>query len=160
MKRFLLVFSAVMVVVATRVRSEVVVADLFARQTTSLNGKWHVIVDPYDTGYFDYRRQPYDEAAKPSGGFFLDRQPKDKTELIEYNFDTSPTLNVPGDWNSQDKKLFYYEGSVWYRTKFDVNKSAPDHRLFVYFGGELRGGCLSQRPETWQTHRRFHAVRL
>jgi beta-glucuronidase len=134
MKRFLLVFSAVVFVAANRVRSEVVIADVFARQATSLNGKWHVIVDPYDTGYFDYRRQPYDEAAKPSGGFFLDRQPKDKTELIEYNFDTSPTLNVPGDWNSQDKKLFYYEGSVWYRTKFDVNKSAPDHRLFVYFG--------------------------
>ncbi len=66
--------------------------------------------------------------------FFLDRQPKDKTELLEYNFDKSPTLKVPGDWNSQDDKLFYYEGSVWYRTKFDVNKSAPDHRLFVYFG--------------------------
>ena len=55
-------------------------------------------------------------------------------DLIEYNFDTSPTLNVPGDWNSQDDKLFYYEGSIWYRTKFDVTKSAPDHRLFVYFG--------------------------
>src|ERR1017187_7962849 len=134
MKRFLLVFSAVMVVVATRVRSEVVVADLFARQTTSLNGKWHVIVDPYDTGYFDYRRQPYDAATKVSGGFALDQQAKDKTDLAAYNFDTSPTLNVPGDWNSQDEKLFYYEGSVWYRTKFDVNKSAPDHRLFVYFG--------------------------
>jgi beta-glucuronidase len=134
MNKFLLVFSAVVFVAANRVRSEVVIADVFARQTTSLNGKWHIIVDPYDTGYFDYRRQPYDAAAKPSGGFFLDRQPKDKTELIEYNFDTSPTLNVPGDWNSQDKKLFYYEGSVWYRTKFDVNKSAPDHRLFVYFG--------------------------
>jgi beta-glucuronidase len=134
MKRFLLVFSVVLVVTANRVRSEVVVADVFARQTTSLNGKWHVIVDPYDTGYFDYRRQPYDAAPKISGGFALDRQAKDKTDLVEYNFDTSPTLNVPGDWNSQDEKLFYYEGSVWYRTKFDVNKSAPDHRLFIYFG--------------------------
>jgi beta-glucuronidase len=99
-----------------------------------LNGKWNVIVDPYDTGFFDYRRQPYDAATKISGGFALDHQAKDKTELVEYNFDTSPTLNVPGDWNSQDEKLFYYEGSVWYRKKFDVTKSAPDHRLFVYFG--------------------------
>ncbi len=134
MKRFLLVFSVVAVVTANRLRSEVVVADVFARQTTSLNGKWHVIVDPYDTGYFDYRRQPYDETVKPTGGFFLDRQAKDKTDLVEYNFDTNPTLNVPGDWNSQDGKLFYYEGSVWYRTRFEVNKSAPDHRLFIYFG--------------------------
>src|SRR5665213_1582062 len=133
MKKFLLAFSAALVAAST-VRGETVIANVFARQTTSLNGQWHVIVDPYDTGYYDYRHQPYDAAPHPGGGFFLDRQAKDKTDLIEYNFDTSPTLNVPGDWNSQDPKLFYYEGSVWYRTKSDVNKSAPDHRLFVYFG--------------------------
>lgn len=115
-------------------RGEVVIADVFARPITSLNGQWHVIVDPYDTGFFDYRLKPYDESAKISGGFALDHQPKDKTELVEYNFDTSPTLNVPGDWNSQDDKLYYYEGSVWYRTKFNVKKRAPDHRLFIYFG--------------------------
>src|ERR1039457_1811144 len=134
MKTFLLIFGLAAAVVASAARSETVIADVFARQTTSLNGKGHVIVDPYDTGYFDYRRQPYDAAAKITGGDALYHKPKDKTELVEYNFDISPTLNVPGDWNSQDDKLFYYEGSVWYRTKFDVNKLAPDHRLFVYFG--------------------------
>jgi beta-glucuronidase len=133
MKKFLLIFSVAMVI-AAGARSEVFLGDVFARQTTDLNGRWHVIVDPYDTGYFDYRLRAYDASAKPGGGFFLDRQAKDKTDLVEYNFDTSPTLNVPGDWNSQDEKLFYYEGSVWYRTRFDANKSAPDHRLFVYFG--------------------------
>ena len=133
MKKLILLL-AVAFAGAVSARSEVMIADVFVRQTTSLDGKWNDIVDPYDTGYFDYRRQPYDAVAKPSGGFFLDRQAKDKTDLIEYNFDTSPTLNVPGDWNSQDDKLFYYEGSVWYRKKFDVAKSAPDHRLFIYFG--------------------------
>ena len=113
---------------------EVVLADVFARHTTSLNGQWHVIVDPYDTGFFDYRLHPYDEAANITGGFALDHPPKDKTELVEYDFDTSPTLTVPGDWNSQDDKLFYYEGSVWYRTKFDLPPSEPGHRQFVYFG--------------------------
>jgi beta-glucuronidase len=132
-KKFLILLSAAMVT-ANCGRSEVVIADVFARQTTSLNGRWNVIVDPYDTGYFDYRRQPYDAGEKISGGFALDHRAKDKSELLEYNFNTSPTLQVPGDWNSQDEKLFYYEGSVWYRTKFDVKKSAPDHRLFVYFG--------------------------
>ena len=133
MKKIILLL-AVIAAGASIVRGETVIADVFARQATSLNGQWRVIVDPYDTGYFDYRRQPYDESGKVTGGFALDRQAKDKTDLIEYNFDTSPTLNVPGDWNSQAEKLFYYEGSVWYRTKFDVNKSAPDRRLFVYFG--------------------------
>jgi len=132
MKKIILLL-AVVASSAASARSEVTLADVFARQTTSLNGKWNVIVDPYDTGYFDYRRQPYDANGKITGGYALDKQAKGG-ELIEYNFDTSPTLNVPGDWNSQDDKLFYYEGSVWYRKKFDVTKSAPDHRLFVYFG--------------------------
>ena len=132
MKNLILICIGSLLAVAG-VRSETVIADVFARQPTSLNGKWNVIVDPYDTGYFDYRRQPYDADEKITGGYALDKQAKG-SELIEYNFDTSPTLNVPGDWNSQDDKLFYYEGSVWYRRKFDAPKSAPDHRLFVYFG--------------------------
>lgn len=105
-----------------------------ARPGLDLNGKWAVIVDPYENGYFDYRHQPYDAAPTPSGGYFLDRKPRDRSELIEYDFDTSPTLTVPGDWNSQDEKLLYYEGTVWYRRKFDYAPSASDRRLFVYFG--------------------------
>ncbi len=112
---------------------ETVLADVFARHVTSLNGKWNVIVDPYDTGYFNYRRQPYDADGQVTGGYALDAHAKNKSDLVEYNFDTSPTLNVPGDWNSQDQKMFYYEGSVWYRKKFDAKVSAPGHRLFVYF---------------------------
>jgi len=134
MKTNSLLLLALIVATAFQSRSEVTIADVFARHSTSLNGQWRVIVDPYDTGFLDYRGKPYDESPKISGGFALDHHPKDKTELVEYNFDTSPTLHVPGDWNSQDPKLFYYEGSVWYRTKFNVKKSAPDHRLFVYFG--------------------------
>ena len=134
MKKVLLYFLATLAGAGSPARGETVIADVFARHITSLNGQWHVIVDPYDTGYFDYRHHPYDEAAKISGGFALDRQSKDKTELIEYNFDTSPTLAVPGDWNSQDDKLFYYEGSVWYRMKFDVPPTASGRRRFLYFG--------------------------
>jgi beta-glucuronidase len=133
MKKIILLLAVVAADMAGA-RGETIIGDVFARQATSLNGKWNVIVDPYDTGFFDYRREPYDAAAKISGGFALDHHAKDKTELVEYNFDTSPTLNVPGDWNSQDEKLFYYEGSVWYRKKFDANKTAPGHRLFIYFG--------------------------
>jgi beta-glucuronidase len=105
-----------------------------ARQGMSLDGKWNYIIDPYDAGYFDYRYQPFDQAPEPTGGFFLDRQPKDKTELAEYDFDRSPTLIVPRDWNSQDDKLLYYEGTVWYRRLFDFRKSVPAARLFICFG--------------------------
>jgi beta-glucuronidase len=132
MKKFL-GFLAILSLLASA-RSEAVIGNVFARQVTSLNGEWHYLVDRYDTGYFDYRRKPYDQGGRVTGGFALDQQARNKTDLVEYNFDTSPTLEVPGDWNSQEPELFYYEGSVWYRTKFDVEKSAPDHRLFVYFG--------------------------
>jgi beta-glucuronidase len=106
-----------------------------ARQVVSLNGPWNAIVDPYDNGYYDYRRQPLDENPHPTSGYFLDRKPADKSELIEYNFDTSQVLAVPRDWNSQDPKLFYYEGAVWYRRLFDLTKRAAADRVFVYFGG-------------------------
>ena len=40
---------------------------------------------------------------KNLSGFFENKQQQSKSELIEYNFDKSPTLNVPGDWNSRMK---------------------------------------------------------
>ncbi len=99
-----------------------------ARPGLTLNGKWNTIVDPYLNGYYNYRLQEH------PNGYFMDRQQQDKSELLEYNFDTSPTLLVPGDWNSQDDKLFYYEGAVWYRRKFDYTPASPQNRLFLHFG--------------------------
>ena len=99
-----------------------------------MNGEWRVIVDPYENGYYNYRRQPFEAAAKPTGGYFLDRKPADKSELIEYDFDSSPTLRVPGDWNSQDERLYYYEGTVWYRRTFDYAPSPARRRVFLRFG--------------------------
>jgi len=108
--------------------------NAYSRPGLDLDGKWNVIVDPYENGYFDYRHQPFDASPNPTGGYFLDRKPKDKSDLVEYDFDTSPTLDVPGDWNSQDPRLFYYEGTVWYRRKFDYSAAAGGNRLFLYFG--------------------------
>jgi beta-glucuronidase len=107
------------------------------RQITTLDGKWHYIIDPYENGYYNYRYQPHDESPNPDGvpqAYYSDYHPKDQTELVEYNFDLSPTLLVPRSWNIQDEKLFYYEGTIWYRTKFDYQKKNPDNRIFVHFG--------------------------
>jgi beta-glucuronidase len=108
--------------------------NVYARQIQSLDGKWNAIIDPYDNGYYNYRYEPYDATVPPTGGYFLDRTPQDKTELLEYSFDRSPTLLVPRDWNSQDSKLLYYEGSIWYRRRFDCPPGGPGKRLFLYFG--------------------------
>ena len=97
------------------------------RKTISLDGQWRVIIDPYETGYYDYRYQP------SANGFFKDAKPKTKSDLVEYNFDTSDILRVPGDWNTQDERLLFYEGTIWYKKSFDYQRK-DNTRLFLYFG--------------------------
>jgi beta-glucuronidase len=95
------------------------IANVPGRTTISLDGEWRVIVDPYETGI--------------GGRFYENAKPKDKHELREYDFDASPALNVPGDWNSQRTDLFFYEGPVWYKKSFSYRKREHG-RVFVYFG--------------------------
>jgi beta-glucuronidase len=103
------------------------IANTNGRQTTSLDGNWKTIIDPYETGYYDYRYQP------SADGYFKDAKPQNKSDLIEYDFDTSESLKVPGDWNTQEERLLLYEGTIWYKKSFDYQRK-PDTRLFVYFG--------------------------
>ncbi len=105
------------------------IANINARQTTSLDGQWQAIVDPYDVGALDYRAQPL----KNNHAFYKNYKPQSESELVEYDFDTSGHLNVPGDWNTQRESLLFYEGSVWYKRSFDYTKS-PKNRLFLHFG--------------------------
>ncbi|MCX2574436.1 glycoside hydrolase family 2 protein [Pedobacter sandarakinus] len=108
------------------------IQNIQARKIQSLNGKWNYIIDPYENGYYDYRHVPFDQSKSGSGGFFDDRVQKDKSELIEYDFDHSPTMNVPGDWNSQSEKLLFYEGNLWLRRKFDA-KPEKGKKYAIYF---------------------------
>ena len=105
------------------------------RDTTSLNGTWRYIIDPYENGFYNYRYQPFDEQVNPSpAGYFMDAQPEDKSALLEYDWDHSPTIKVPGDWNHQEEKFEYYEGSVWYRKTFSYSKKKDQNRVFLHFG--------------------------
>ena len=97
----------------------VLIHNIPNRTTISLDGPWQAIIDPYETGL--------------NARFFLNAKPKDKHELLEYDFDKSDVLNVPGDWNSQKKELFFYEGPVWYKKSFSYRKRERT-RVFVYFG--------------------------
>lgn len=105
------------------------VANITARKTMSLDGEWQVIVDPYDVGFLDYRAKPLTN----NNAFFRNHKPQSPSELVEYDFDTSGRLVVPGDWNTQRDSLLFYEGSVWYKRSFDYDKS-PRNRVFVHFG--------------------------
>lgn len=94
-----------------------------SREQWSLDGKWPYIIDQYEGGSFGF--SPVWRDAKPS----------DPSDRVEYDFDASPALWVPGDWNSQDDRLLHFEGTVWYRRQFSVPSEAGGKRLFVYFDG-------------------------
>ncbi|HYK20825.1 MAG TPA: glycoside hydrolase family 2 TIM barrel-domain containing protein [Pyrinomonadaceae bacterium] len=126
MKPLLLV--AFLIVLVPSVDAQVgLITNTDGRKTIGLDGAWQTIIDPYESGYYDYRYQP------SPNGFFKNQKPKDKSELIEYDFDTSASLQVPGDWNTQRDELFFYEGTIWYKKSFDYQRK-PNTRVFVYFG--------------------------
>ncbi len=115
--------------------SQDLITNTFNRQTFSLNGTWHYIIDPYETGYYNYRYEPYDQLKQSNNSaFYNNYHTDDRSELVEYDFDKSPTLRVPGDWNTQDDKLLYYEGTIWYKRSFDYTPADAGNRLFIYFG--------------------------
>ena len=104
------------------------VNNIYGRpHTTTLNGQWNYIVDVQERGFYDYRMR------EDRNGFFRDAHQRSKIDLVEYNFDTSPQMAVPGDWNTQDSRLFFYEGTVWLRRTFDYQPK-PGRRTVLYFG--------------------------
>ncbi len=108
------------------------------RPATLLAGNWNYIVDPYETGFRNHRNwTPFDEreAATTSSAapYYVNKKQVNRWDRIEYDFDKSPTLTVPGDWNHQHAELLYYEGSVWYKTAFKYQLPAG-RRLLLHFG--------------------------
>jgi len=89
------------------------------RQTISLNGYWNYILDVYQTGNIGF--MPLYKNIKQNS----------KTDRVEYNFDKSDSLIVPGSWNYQKTELYYYESSIWYRKTFSINQLDQDSRYFL-----------------------------
>lgn len=97
------------------------------REKKSLDGLWEAIVDPLENGYYNH------SLGLRKNGYFKNQQMEKPYDLIEYDFDHSYRLNVPGDWNTQMEKLYYYEGTIWYKKTFlNPNK---DGRVLIYFEG-------------------------
>ena len=119
------------------------IGNILSREKISLNGKWNYIVDVQEEGYYDYRMNPI------SHGFFLNAKPQKPEDLIEYDFDKAPEMEIPSDWNTKDDKLFFYEGTVWFKKSFDYNPkqgkkiilyfSAINYEAIVYINGKLLG---------------------
>jgi len=99
------------------------------RQGISLNGTWRVLIDPYLSGYYDFHGKLLGEK-----GIGANRAPKSLSDHEENGIpDNSPTLTVPGDWNTQRPDLYYYESAVWYKRQFDF-QAKPGRRQFLWFG--------------------------
>ena len=127
MKKIFIVVSLFMLLRTDFAQPYPLIQNIQGRKTISLNGDWRIIIDPYETGFVNYRLD------EDQNGFFKNAKPKNKSDRIEYDFDKSEILKVPGDWNSQQEKLFLYEGTVWYKKSFNYNKK-NNTRLYIYFG--------------------------
>jgi beta-glucuronidase len=127
MKPIVILIALLAFLPCVKAQQVALIANTEGRKTVSLDGQWQTIIDPYESGYYDYRYLP------SANGYFKDAKPKDKSDLIEYNFDTSESLHVPGDWNTQRESLLLYEGTIWYKKAFDYQRK-ENTRVFVYFG--------------------------
>ncbi|WP_343521944.1 glycoside hydrolase family 2 TIM barrel-domain containing protein [Pedobacter sp.] len=107
-----------MLLVAGTAHAQTAMINVQSRNATSLNGEWNVILDP--TGIGEWRQ------------IWQEKKPLLKTDFVEYAFEGSPRLKVPGDFNSQMCELTYFEGVVWYKKEF---RYSPDKnkRLFIHF---------------------------
>jgi beta-glucuronidase len=107
------------ILLGVNLRAQTAMVNAGARNTSSLNGKWTVIIDPGGAG--DYKQ------------VWQEKKPQKKTDFVEYSFDGGPELQVPGDFNSQMRELTYLEGTVWYKKKFNCSIT-KGKRLFLHFG--------------------------
>lgn len=118
MKKIVCLAVCICLITSHTAFAQMSMGNVFGRKTTSLNGKWQVLIDPNDNG--------------EKMGVGKDAKPKGKTDFLEYSFDGTSTLNVPGDFNSQMPELTYYESTVWYKKTFAYQKT--NKRLFLHFG--------------------------
>ena len=132
MKRILTTLFALVALMATAQAAEVpLLGNVYARQTTLLNGDWNFIVDVQEEGYYDYRMNV------SRWGFFQNAKPQRPEDLIEYDFDKAPKMQIPSDWNTKDEKLFFYEGTVWFKKSFHISNlqsKTSDRKTLLYFG--------------------------
>lgn len=102
--------------------SETAIINLQGRNAVNLSGEWAYIVDRARLGI----------TKKGGQRNFPRDQVNINHPLREYDWDTSPVMTVPGDWNSQVLELDMYEGMVWFRRKVTASPK-PDKRYFLHF---------------------------
>ena len=117
-----------------------------SRESTNLSGEWRYIIDPYKTALLKSKSEPK--------AVFLDKINVSHHKMMEYSFDSSPSMSVPGDWNGQVAEMALYEGLVWFRKEVQLSEldgeryllhiGAANYKSYVYVNakkvGEHEGG--------------------
>lgn len=131
MKRIITLTALLLGALAVNAQDSLI-TNIGARKSVSLDGRWQYIVDPYETGFFDYR---YHELKENNPDAYWNTDvPKNKTDKKEHGYIDKYTLEVPGDWNHQKPEFVYYEGTIWYKKSFDFHPTEGKSRYYLYFG--------------------------
>lgn len=108
------------------------ISNIEGRKTLTLNGTWHYIIDPYETGFYNYRSKERNENDKEA--YWSKPNEENKIDRVEHGYAAPYEIKVPGDWNSQKEVFSFYEGTVWYQREFDVPQIETNERVFIHFG--------------------------
>src|ERR1700733_13053179 len=123
----LLLLTIPICTLAATAQQTTLLVDVDHRAQTSLDGPWHYIADPVREGWGGNPDHP------SVGGYARNAHYVPGGPLVQYDFSLSPTLTVPGDWNTQKDALLYYEGLLWYQRDFTY-RPKPHTHLFLHFG--------------------------
>ena len=93
-----------------------------------LSGDWNYLIDVTAEGIRSFER------SRSKGNVVADVSEADigPTDLKEYDFDTAPTIAVPGSWTSQIEELHWYDGTIWYRTTFTAAPEESRRRILQF----------------------------
>jgi beta-glucuronidase len=94
-----------------------------ARRKQNLDGPWRYILDPFDAG----KRGNNDRRT-----FWKNFRPPDTGPLVEYDWQESPVIDLPRDWNSHAPELLWYDGPVYFRRTF-IAAPEPSTRQMLAF---------------------------
>lgn len=133
MKRIKIVFFCLLLAITNNlIAQQNLITNIQSRKTTTLNGKWNYIVDQYETGFYDYRFK--ERASNDAEAYWNNPIQLNRWDRKEHGYNEKYALKVPGDWNSQDAKFLFYEGTLWYQRTFDYKKANAANHLYIHFG--------------------------
>lgn len=94
-----------------------------SRRKQSLDGPWRYILDPFDAA----KRGNNDRRT-----FWKNFRPPETGPLVEYDWEESPVIDLPRDWNSHAPELQWYDGPVYFRRTFMADPK-PDNTQHLAF---------------------------